>query len=208
MIRKVLLAMLFLLAAAGAFAQVSAGVLGGVNFNYYRGSDWEELVMNHPDAVNAIGIGYSAGVFGRYDLSETFGVRVEVRYGDVATRFRPEHEFYSTSHPVLDIPVVLSYRIPVGPVILSALLGPQMRISLGDMELESEDGSTESVEPAANMAFALSAGAVCEIPAGPGFVELAARYAFFLTGFWDNATLGEKSYLDSGLVTLGYGFRL
>jgi hypothetical protein len=159
----------------------SFGLTGGLNFGSLSDAatvDLDESTGYHIGVFSDFGFG-PVGVRGSlmYVRAGNLGLPIVGGGGDAVVSF-------------IALPVDLQYRAGTPLVNPYALFGPELRFPLGDLA----DADARSVAVALNLGVGASFGAFI----GPTvFAEL--RYAFDVTGFFDDGVAGVPASVDDSV---------
>jgi hypothetical protein len=184
--------------------EVSLGVKGGLNLATFYGEDTEGY---YDDRVMKPGmvIGAALGL----KLADMFAIQPEVLYSQKGYAMSGEimGVEYKGAYKMdyIEIPVLLKFLIPAGPVTPNLFAGPALGLRAavggydevdGDREEFDDDTKTEMKESSNVVDFGLAMGAGIDIGVGPGSILIDVRYTL---GFLKIAKLSQDME-DAGMT--------
>ncbi len=186
---------------------VTAGVKGtfGMNLGSTLTDDGKEgVTMGYDiDLTNKVVVGGGGAIYGRYNMPfhAPLGVQLELGiFANNGVAVDVDDSFddggvkvnvtgsASCSYLSMDIPLLITYDIPVGPVVITPFVGPNFSIPLGKlkskleytakMEGFGEEKTDESTEYDIDPRFipGIVAGVEVGLPLGPGSLVADLRY--------------------------------
>ena len=219
----IVLAVVLVMAAAtplGAQESIRIGGKLALNIGWLGGSDWDDqldMLADNPDAENVSNetrIGVLGGGFVEITVHPNFALQPELLFANVGGAY--SYDVTGTTVDVdgtirataLKAPLLLKPRLPVSDDgVLYALAGPTAIIILGDVDYSESGGGvsfSSSQEPDNRFVLSASVGAGYSHAAGPGALQLEARYNRTLTDIFEN----DNSRINSFNMFVGYGFDL
>ncbi len=166
---------------------INVGVKGGAVASLYGGSDWNDFIsdlddIEGVDVRNEPYVGFGGSLFLEIGLMPNLSIQPEIGFARRGGGFMAEGEFEGESEKftaldyfdMIDIPLFLKPKLPLGFGAVYGLLGPQMSLIVGDgmYELELEvNGETDSASgtftPDNTLLFGAAAGAGITVDLGP-----------------------------------------
>jgi hypothetical protein len=207
-------------------ARAATGFRGGGKLGaavtWFSGSDWNAFLRDTYESADAdfALFRFIGGGYGTYYLFPWLGIGIEVFYSQLGAGYEYEYEDVDLSVRgtfrvnVLETPLLLKARLPVGSAFVYLSAGPDLFVLPGNVEyrekLTAEDPIPDSVrylKPENRAAWGAAASLGGMIPAGPGHVDIEVRYARMFSTF-----LGEKGftkvYANGASLLVGYGLGL
>jgi hypothetical protein len=191
--RHLLLVAVITLAATAVPVQAqilpSFGVTGGLNFGSLSDAATVDLDQS---------TGYHVGVFGDVGFGPV-GLRASILYVRAGSLSLPTAGSDNPTVSFVSIPIDLQYGLGLPLVNPYLLAGPEARLPVGDLA----DADARGV------AVAINVGVGAEVSAfiGPKvFAEL--RYAFDVTGFFDDGVAGIPATSDESIQVNLFFFRV
>ena len=183
-----------ILATSLVCAQISVGAKGTVDFNLGTtfGEKAKETAKTEAELYGAevsypVMVGGGGSIFAGYQLPmlPALGFRLELGIlanNGITTKMKiGENEGKTTfSYTSLELPIITSYDVALGPVVLTPYLGPNFSIALGKQKTTQtkNDNKEELPETEFESPFSMGlvAGLEIGIPVGPGSVIADLRY--------------------------------
>jgi|GEM_PF-1842424 len=210
----------------GAAAPLSAQEnirMGGklaLNIGWLGGSDWDDqldALADNPNAENVSNdtrIGVLGGGFVEITVHSNFALQPELLFANVGGAY--SYDVTGTTVDVdgtirataLKAPFLFKPKLPVSEDgALYALAGPTAMIILGEVDYSESGGGvsvSSSQDPDNRFVLSVTVGAGYSHAAGPGALQLDARYNRTLTDIFEN----DNSRINSFNMFVGYGFDL
>ena len=200
--------------AGGAFAQVPGFAIGaraiGILPFYEPNADYKASVA--PVSLDFKGgIGFGAAVQASFNFIRLLGVQAEVIYnsdnvnvsGSYMGATQDAGTFKTTS---LLIPVLVRVGLPLGPVQLTAVVGPYYTLALGDMEVKDTSGA--GVQGEWEGSLGAMAGVILGIPIGPGALFADVRYAYDFSETKAKDGSQTQGLYQKGAIHCGVGYAI
>jgi hypothetical protein len=194
---------------AGAAAQWTVGVKGGVSIASLGGDDADSLLADSRT-------GFAGGFFVQADVSKNFGVRLEGLYTMKGASESAAGTEVTMKLDYFEFPVLLVGQVPVSEsATLSAFAGPVFGFNTkSELEVTS-GGLTASVDiedvlpisiPSFELGLAFGAGANFDV--GPCSIVFDARYALGMTTIADSNVPSVEYDIKNRewIVMAGLGF--
>lgn len=163
-----------------AFSSVSVGVRanGGLNLGTKAGSYLEDIPVD-----KKVLPGFGAGLYARWDLPIVpfLGIQSGLDfYAGNGIKFAGEKSSLAFSYNTLDIPVLVTFRLPLGLVKTTLYAGPNFSFPVGKLnaKTESDDSGAEkdTSDMDSTMVFGMQAGIDTSLGLGPLDLVLGLRY--------------------------------
>lgn len=165
-------------------AQITVGAKGTFGMNL--GS---KLAVELPDdAKNAFMVNGGGSIYGRYNLPFLPALGVQLEFGLTANNGAgmkvemPGVEMTTTaSYLSLDFPLLVTYDIPVGSIMITPMVGMNFSVPVGSPKMtvtvdgEKESGQADGMK-VTGFIPGIVAGVEVGIPAGPGSVTAGLSY--------------------------------
>ena len=106
-------------------------------------------------------VGFGAGVFLGFNLTESFGMQVEAIYNTLSQKYSEAGNNYQVNLKYVNIPLLLSWNTGRNEVVnFNLVAGPQIGISVGSDIFNDEDNPSDAVVSVKNgdLGFAYGAG--------------------------------------------------
>ena len=178
--KKIILALVLLCVIFPlAFSSVSVGVRanGGLNLGTKEATDSVDI----PD--KKVLPGFGAGLYARWDLPIVpfLGIQSGLDfYSGNGMKFAGEKSSLAFSYNTLDIPVLVTFRLPLGLVKTTLYAGPNFSFPVGKLnaKTESDDSGAEkeTSDMDSTMVFGMQAGIDTSLGLGPLDLVLGLRY--------------------------------
>lgn len=161
-------------------AQITVGAKG--NFGMNLGS---QLDNKSDDAKDAFAVNGGGSIYGRYNMPflPELGVQLEVgmTFGNAIGKAKDNKNSSYYSYNSFDIPLLVTYDIPVSSVVITPMLGMNFSIPFGAPTAHTKvDGEKDSkkVDDTKVTGFipGLVAGVEVAIPVGPGSITAGLSY--------------------------------
>ena len=211
------IALLTLVCAFGttmpAMAQSSIGLRGGVNYS-------NVAVRGYDGALDSKSLfGFAFGLAAELGLSKNLAFQPEVLYSQHGVAFEEIFLLQTIEsnlrYNYLQVPLLAKLKFGAESVGGYFLAGPHLGFGLGDFQAETSlqgDKHKESFSwefaGQKKSDFGLTFGLGLSFPAGPGKLELDARYQVGLSNIIEEPIDGEQNYNRNFQLGLGYLFRL
>jgi hypothetical protein len=206
-------AILLLVALAASAFDLAIGFEGGVDFPFFSGSSYESVLA--AGARTKIRFGFSAGAFITLGIIDFLAIQPEVMYSYLGGNFGDSAATWHEKAGVIEIPVLLKFRLKFGSTRFCPLAGADVLIRLGDWGFEIKDSAGILIGwgtyysqyirvPIIGVLF----GFGFEFPTTGGWWTLNARYHLgIMNRFTDGNPAGITDWRQSNIqVLLGYGF--
>lgn len=179
------------IAVSAATAQVIIGAKGifsvgvGTTLEGSIARVFDEYKKSGADVGQKVALGAGGGVYIRYNLPMlvTLGFQTELdllAYNGLEVRKDSIGRVFS--YPSLELPVLVTYDLSMGPVTLTTLVGPHLSFPLASAKMELvQDGavvpkSAEAIPIANKVLFGISFGVAVGVPVGSGSIVGDVRY--------------------------------
>ncbi|NBB91141.1 MAG: outer membrane beta-barrel protein [Spirochaetes bacterium] len=211
--RTLILAIVLLLGAAltvpAQDISVQAGGKAGLNFGWFSGDDWSDLIDAQKDASNGVGVGFTLGGFIELGFSERFAAQPEILFFSQKGKLRYEDENGDDATLVnrintIQIPLLAKALFPIDEGTLYGILGPSIFLAVGDVKATVDvdgDKNSSTDAPDNRLLFGLALGAGYEYPVDPGVLIGELRYTRVLSRYENNADV----FGNSLSLLVGYG---
>ncbi len=217
------LALVLVMAAAAPLSAQESIRMGGklaLNVGWFGGSDWNDQLdaldddPNAENVSNETRIGVLGGGFIEITMHPNFALQPELLFANVGGAY--SYDVTSTTVDVdgtirataLKAPLLIKPKLPVSEDgELYALVGPTAIIILGEVHYTESGGGisvSSSQDPDNRFVLSATVGAGYAHAAGPGALQLEARYNRTLTDIFEN----DNSRINSLNMFMGYGFDL
>lgn len=199
-------------------AQITVGAKGTFGMNLGSQVDEKSDDMKAAFAVNGGG-----SIYGRYNMPflPELGVQVEagMTFGNAIGQAKDNKNSSYYSYNSFDIPVLVTYDIPVSSVVITPMLGMNFSIPFGAPTSHSKiDGEKDSKKAddykATGFIPGLVAGVEVAIPAGPGSITAGLSYVNDFTpvkvkGEIFGVTVEDEVGIRRNLnISVGYAIKL
>ena len=177
------------LAASVVCAQVgvSVGAKGTFGMNLGSQLDKEAKDSMGPDVKDTFMVNGGGQIYGRYNMPFHAPLGVQLGFGVTANNgagMEAEQQEskakVSVSYLSLDIPLLITYDIPAGPVVIMPFVGPNFSIPVGEpkerMEVDGTDMSGSSGMSVTGFVPGIVAGVAVGLPLGPGSLMFDLSY--------------------------------
>lgn len=192
---KAVLIMISVILAVSVNAQeLHYGIKAGTNFAV------QSQVADYADN-SEIRVGFTAGAFGNYSISNTFSLQAEINYeqkGGKTDEVKNRYDY-------LTVPVILKYSLGKSdntPIRFNINAGPYAGYLLNS-ETEYDGNTTDLNDDSESMEFGAVAGFGMEYPIANNSITLDLRLSLGLTGYEKDNSTPKNKYVG---ITLGYQF--
>ena len=211
--RALILAVVLLVATAFTTSaqdiSVQAGGKAGLNFGWFSGDDWSDLVDAQKGGSNGVGVGFTLGGFLELGFSEQFAAQPEILFFSQKGKVKYEDQNSDDAVTVarissIQIPMLAKALFPIDEGTVYGMLGPSIFLAIGDTKYTTRvdgDRSTETDAPDNRLLFGLALGAGYEYPIDPGVLIGELRYTRILSRFENNSDV----FGNSLSLLVGYG---
>jgi hypothetical protein len=222
--RCVVLVVVVLMVTGFGFAQEAyLGPRIGMPISWAGGDDWDDLLDGIDKSEPFTDFGFTGGLEFSYHFSESFSAETAVLWGVYTWAFESRNEKgdmvdVGCSLMFLEVPIVASYRVPVGPGSITLGAGPMLMFPTGDLSIDPIEGKTElKADESPDNAFVLggTAGVGYDLPLGPGILGFDTRYVRTLTKLFEENGAGDtfpadfdEFYINAVAIYLSYGFAM
>lgn len=200
--KKIILALVLLCVIFPlAFSSVSLGVRanGGLNLGTKEATDSEENLDN-----KKVLPGFGAGLYARWDLPIVpfLGIQSGLDfYAGNGIKYAVEVAGINTSivssYNTVDIPVLVTFRLPLGLVKTTLFAGPNFSFPLGKLNVKGKTDNSLSFDIDSIMVFGMQAGIDTSLGLGPLDLVLGLRYI----NDFDGIKVIKDSKLEFGSLT-------
>lgn len=224
-------------------AQITVGAKGtfGMNLGSTLTDDGKTLfTMGHDiDTKNEVMVGGGGAIYGRYNMPfhTPLGVQLELGiFANNGVKVSADSSIEedgmkigveatgSASYLSMDIPLIVTYDISAGPVVITPLVGVNFSIPLGKMkskmeytakmdgQVVDEDDFTEDVDIASKFIPGIVAGVEVGLPLGPGSLVADLRYVNDFTKFSIDLGVDGMDPVEVGIrrnfnISVGYALK-
>ncbi len=224
-------------------AQITVGAKGtfGMNLGSTLTDDAKTLfTMGYDiDTKNEVMVGGGGAIYGRYNMPfhTPLGVQLELGiFANNGVKVSADSSIEeasmkigveatgSASYLSMDIPLIVTYDISAGPVVITPLVGVNFSIPLGKMKSKMEytakmDGQvveegdfTEDVDIASKFIPGIVAGVEVGLPLGPGSLVADLRYVNDFTKFSIDPGVDGMDPVEVGIrrnfnISVGYALK-
>lgn len=224
-------------------AQVTVGAKGtfGMNLGSTLTDEGKTLfTMGYDiDTKNEVMVGGGGAIYGRYNMPfhTPLGVQLELGiFANNGVKVSADSSIEedgmkigveatgSASYLSMDIPLIVTYDISAGPVVITPLVGVNFSIPLGKMkskmeytakmdgQVVDEDGFTEDVDIASKFIPGIVAGVEVGLPLGPGSLVADLRYVNDFTKFSIDLGVDGMDPVEVGIrrnfnISVGYALK-
>ncbi|MBO5730575.1 MAG: outer membrane beta-barrel protein [Treponema sp.] len=224
-------------------AQITVGAKGtfGMNLGSTLTDDGKTLfTMGYDiDTKNEVMVGGGGAIYGRYNMPfhTPLGVQLELGiFANNGVKVSADSSIEkasmkigveatgSASYLSMDIPLIVTYDISAGPVVITPLVGVNFSIPLGKMKSKMEytakmDGQvveegdfTEDVDIASKFIPGIVAGVEVGLPLGPGSLVADLRYVNDFTKFSIDPGVDGMDPVELGIrrnfnISVGYALK-
>ena len=185
--KLIALAVVAAVAVSMVCAQVTVGVKGTFGMNL--GSKFELVeVDDMPGAKDVFMVNGGGSIYGRYNMPFLPALGVQLEFGitanngaGVEAEIFGMKRFMTASYLSLDLPLLVTYDIPVSAVVITPMVGVNFSIPVGSPKLVIEQNGVKMDVNNKNVKVAgfipgIVAGVEVGIPAGPGSVTAGLSY--------------------------------
>lgn len=171
---------------------VTAGVKGtfGMNLGSKGSDDVKEMFFEGMDleTKDAFMVNGGGSIYGRYNMPFHAPLGVQLEFGLTANNgagYKIEEgeaeATFTASYLSLDFPLIVTYDISAGPVVITPMVGVNFSVPVGSPKFVSKiDGEKEEVDAegvkVTGFIPGIVAGVEVGIPAGPGSVTAGLSY--------------------------------
>lgn len=192
---KAVLVMISVLLAVSVNAQkLHYGVKAGTNFAV------QSQVADYANN-SEIRVGFTAGAFGNYSLSNVLSLQAEINYDQKGGK----SDEIESRYDYISVPVLLKYSLGKSdntPIRFNINAGPYAGYLL-KAETEYEGNTTDLIDDSESMEFGAVAGFGMEYPIANNCITLDLRLSLGLTGYVKDNSTPKNKYVG---LTLGYQF--
>lgn len=167
-------------------AQITVGAKGTFGMNL--GSQLADKDDFGDDVKNAFMVNGGGSIYGRYNLPFLPALGVQLEFGltanngaGVKVEYGGVKSTTTTSYLSLDFPLLVTYDIPVGSIMITPMVGMNFSVPVGSpkttvtVDGEKESGKTDGMK-VTGFIPGIVAGVEVGIPAGPGSVTAGLSY--------------------------------
>lgn len=179
---KKIIAMAVVAAVAVSMVCAQIGVTAGVKgtFGMNLGSQVAEKDSYGDDVKDAFMVNGGGSLYGRYNMPFHAPLGVQLEFGITGNNgagIEADSSKTTLSYLSLDIPLIVTYDISAGPVVITPMVGVNFSIPVGK-PTQDMDGEKATVDNASIVGFipGIVAGVEVGIPAGPGSVTAGLSY--------------------------------
>ena len=206
-------------------AQITVGAKRtfGMNLGSKVSDEAKEIFARNDDAKNAFMVNSGDSIYGRYNLPFLPALGVQLEFGLTANNgagLKAEYEGVemtaTASYLSLDFPLLVTYDIPVGSIMITPMVGMNFSVPVGSPKYtwnrngEKGSGKTDGVK-VTGFIPGIVAGVEVGIPAGPGSVTAGLSYVNDFTpvkaksdGFDEKVDLLTRRNFN---ISLGYALK-
>lgn len=182
--RGLALAVLIAVSAAALPAQSWMGIKGNLALNLGSGTEpnldkhtLEQIFIkdlpNLDLSKENVLVGGGGSIYGGFTIIGILGAQVDfsimgvngIRSGDIKFQYN-----------TIDVPVSLTVRIPIGPIHIAALFGPNFSFPFGYLDIYNGNSKITSGKVTSSFIFGLAFGLDLGITLGPGSLVFGTRY--------------------------------
>ena len=171
-------------------AQITVGAKRtfGMNLGSKVSDEAKEIFARSDDAKNAFMVNSGDSIYGRYNLPFLPALGVQLEFGLTANNgagLKAEYEGVemtaTASYLSLDFPLLVTYDIPVGSIMITPMVGMNFSVPVGSPKMtvtvdgEKESGQADGMK-VTGFIPGIVAGVEVGIPAGPGSVTAGLSY--------------------------------
>ncbi|HIW36419.1 MAG TPA: hypothetical protein IAA30_05495 [Candidatus Treponema faecavium] len=185
--------LLFILAAGALGAESYVGVKG-----IFKTNLGSELAETGSHDVTVLGGG--GALYAGFDFLFFLGLHTEI---GITAPNGVKTDTTQFTFTTVDVPVCLTARIPLGPLHVMALFGPNFSFPIGDVKTAFSSVSSDNITT--KCILGLTGGIEAGFKLGPGSIVLGVRYTWDMQDFeLNDRELFTRRSFD---VTAGYEFR-
>lgn len=224
-------------------AQVTVGAKGtfGMNLGSTLTDEGKTLFTRgyDIDTKNEVMVGGGGAIYGRYNMPfhTPLGVQLELGiFANNGVKVSADSSIEedgmkigveatgSASYLSMDIPLIVTYDISAGPVVITPMVGMNFSIPLGklkykmeytakmDGQVVDEDDFTEDVDIASKFIPGIVAGVEVGLPLGPGSLVADLRYVNDFTKFSIDLGVDGMDPVEVGIrrnfnISVGYALK-
>lgn len=207
-------------------AQITVGAKGtfGMNLGSKVSDEAKKFFAGNDDAKNAFMVNGGGSIYGRYNLPFLPALGVQLEFGLTANNgagTKVEYEGVemtaTASYLSLDFPLLVTYDIPVGSIMITPMVGMNFSVPVGSPKFVFKaDGNEVAMDMGDDLKVTgfipgIVAGVEVGIPAGPGSVTAGLSYVNDFTpvkvksdGFDEKVDLLTRRNFN---ISLGYALK-
>ena len=217
-VKAVLCALLLLVPVLGHGVDLALGLRVGVGHTGFYGPDYERYKdrdgLTYSRSV--LKVGFSGGVFATLGFFPYLALQPEVLFTISGDSHGNDDSVRTANLMLLEIPVLVKGRMPLGSGTACIFAGPDFGIELGTGRLiVDEVGGGSKVEDdfdagdVNSFQVGVLFGGGYDVPLGPGSFSLDLRYKFGITRIHSDSYISDNDVRQSGaMITVGYSLTL
>ena len=206
-------------------AQITVGAKRtfGMNLGSKVSDEAKEIFARNDDAKNAFMVNSGDSIYGRYNLPFLPALGVQLEFGLTANNgagLKAEYEGVemtaTASYLSLDFPLLVTYDIPVGSIMITAMVGINFSVPVGSPKFVFKTDENEASMDMGDLKDTgfipgIVAGVEVGIPVGPGSITAGLSYVNDFTpvklksdGFDEKVDLLTRRNFN---ISLGYALK-
>ena len=171
-------------------AQITVGAKRtfGMNLGSKVSDEAKEIFARNDDAKNAFMVNSGDSIYGRYNLPFLPALGVQLEFGLTANNgagLKAEYEGVETTTTIsylsLDFPLLVTYDIPVGSIMITPMVGINFSVPVGSPKFVFKTDENEAAMDMGDLKDTgfipgIVAGVEVGIPVGPGSITASLSY--------------------------------